>query len=219
MNGGYSNTPHEVTGYRAMSPYTVPCQAYPEYPIGFGTHWLAGSLEKDPYFSVSDFFDLVRKVFDTEFVDLGHGLNGWRRCLQGVGGIKLLLEPSTNLLPIAHLIVPGEACEAVGLKALQQLVVLDCFRLTRLDLAFDHCPFTPGHLLSEWLAGNVRTRLQRRSASQQENLRVILSILGLTSPHSKFAAMTGVGLLVLSYVLRANVPIKPKRFFLSPLMI
>ncbi|MBW7856698.1 MAG: replication initiation factor domain-containing protein [Ignavibacteria bacterium] len=53
--------------------------------------------------------------------------------------------------------VSGSACEELGMVALGRLFVGLELRASRLDIALDHCGFTPAQLREEWIRGNVRT--------------------------------------------------------------
>jgi len=54
--------------------------------------------------------------------------------------------------------VTGTGCEELGLRALAELRLQLGLKVTRLDVALDHCPFTPSVLRDAWHADMVRTR-------------------------------------------------------------
>lgn len=56
--------------------------------------------------------------------------------------------------------VTGSACEALGVDGLLKVWNAADWRTSRLDLAADHAPFTPGMVRDAWRSGNVNTRVK-----------------------------------------------------------
>jgi hypothetical protein len=64
----------------------------------------------------------------------------------------------------------GECCERLGPEAIQRLLAICVereifFKVTRVDAAFDHCPFTPIWFADQIEAGRLRSRGERKTLS------------------------------------------------------
>ena len=99
-----------------------------------------------------------------------YGIRGYREVWTLPLGVRIYARPH-NMQHGDHLHfeIPGTAVTAAGLKRLAGLYnYLDGYfsaewQHTRLDLAFDHVPFTPAIARAAWDAENVRTRARRES--------------------------------------------------------
>lgn len=102
-------------------------------------------------------------VSSDEFVSLGHGGWGYKDILwcESVQGVKVYRYPSSGSRLTIDL--GGEACDRLGadlrvlvdgIAAAEGVVGLSC---SRVDVAFDHLPFTPKDLEDAHSAGILRT--------------------------------------------------------------
>jgi hypothetical protein len=139
----------------------------PREPITL--HWVAGSGTNA--FEPMEYLErrLCEALGQTDLVQADYGLNGYKKMLMAPFGIKLLFAPSVANQPDYHLIIPGDACEYLGVEKLKPL--LYNLRLTRFDLAFDDFPLSPARVLEEFKAGRVRTKIRRDSFSEQYNAK------------------------------------------------
>ncbi len=120
-------------------------------------HWLRGGFHQP----VEDVLELVNSVTDgsyCESLDWGRYMYGRQHVF--LGGVVVYVDPKApNMAPVM-VDCPGSSCEQLGFEKLQ---VLFCNAdLSRVDVAYDHAPFTP-RAAAEWArAGNVRTRAKKK---------------------------------------------------------
>lgn len=94
-----------------------------------------------------------------------------------LGPVKLWHNPDRPDMG-ACIEVTGEACEELGRDGLLAIWDAAEWRASRIDLAADHCPFTPAQVRDAWVAGDVDTRVKaldpegkRRAAPGREGWR------------------------------------------------
>jgi len=112
------------------------------------------------------------------FVDSGKSGRQYKKIFVGPLGLRLYAYPGTQLH--CHLEIPGEAIEQMGqaailelLSSLNELTGVDIavspdarpvnWRCTRLDIAFDHVPFSPRQCYDAWQREDVRCAANRDS--------------------------------------------------------
>ncbi len=135
----------------------------------FQVHWFTGTTE----LPVDEVVSYVHEVSGASFLVLPCGKLGYRSAFQALElpGLLLLHNPGADNMPPVCVVVPGEACEALGWDGLQKLSAP--FKPTRVDFAWDDFPFTPREAKRLVLRGSVRTRAQRKTAKWHEDYRKI----------------------------------------------
>lgn len=132
----------------------------------FQVHWFTGVAE----LSAGDTFAHVHDITGASLLALRFGRMGYKTAFQAVElpGLMVLCDPGDpdNMPPVC-VVVPGEACEALGWQRLQALSAP--FKPTRVDLAFDDFPFSPAEVKSLIRAGSVRSRAQRHTLKWYED--------------------------------------------------
>ncbi len=88
-----------------------------------------------------------------------YGSRIYRRRWLGDFGVTLQADNKMGSDEL-HVRIPGQACEHLGLVQLLSLATLLNLKVTRLDAAIDHCPFTPRHLFQARDMGLIRTHAQ-----------------------------------------------------------
>lgn len=136
----------------------------------FRVHWFTGVS----YLAADEVRGYVADSagVDCAFTVLRFGRMGYRSAheLNGVPGLLVLSEPGEpDTMPPTCVVVPGEACEALGWDRLRALS--SPFKPTRVDLAFDDFPFTPSEVKSMVVGGSVRTRAQRATLMYHEDFK------------------------------------------------
>lgn len=111
--------------------------------------------------------DLVLETLSSylkESVEIGtHGLRGYsERYL--VGYVEVFSHPERPEMGV-HILIRGEASDALGVKNIFKIADLLNLKTTRLDVYIDHCPFSPADIRDEWRAGNVRTPVKEHPDS------------------------------------------------------
>src|SRR5690606_9052456 len=76
-----------------------------------------------------------------------------------LGAVKLWHNPDRPDMG-SCIEVTGEACEELGREGLLAIWDAAEWRASRVDLAADHCPFTPSQVRDAWIAGDVDTRVK-----------------------------------------------------------
>lgn len=137
MMGGGCTTPPEVTG-----------------AVEVGVHWFRAVTQEPVY----ELVDRLAGVLQESVEIRDTGMHGYSETFV-LGGVKVWHNPARRDMG-ACIEVSGDACEELGRDGL--LAVWDAadWRVARVDLAVDRCPFTPGDLRREWLAGQVDTRVK-----------------------------------------------------------
>ncbi len=132
----------------------------------FQVHWFTGVT----HLSAEETFSHVHQVTGASFMVLPNGRMGYRSAYQTpeLPGLAVLCDPGDpdNMPPIC-MVVPGDACEALGWQNLQTLTAP--FKPTRVDAAFDDFPFSPREVKKLIFDGSVRTRAQRHTVKWHED--------------------------------------------------
>lgn len=141
--------------------------------LELGIHWLSGTVPPRAELAVDDvlaFVSLQLEGADWEVLD--RGLNGYTSTYRTAFGVRVLTNDSRPEMGI-HLIIDGEACEALGYQRLRSIFRGLPLRASRIDLALDNCPFQPRTLKDEWLKDNVRTacKPERNPLPGREGIR------------------------------------------------
>lgn len=116
-------------------------------------HWYRGVALTKP---VGDVLLTLQQRWGDMAVPLDRGQSGyssgWRI---GAGRVYANLDrPDMGVM----VELTGEACELLGGLEVARMAALLELRCSRLDLAHDHCPFTPAMVRDAWQAGDVRSR-------------------------------------------------------------
>ena len=119
--------------------------------VEVGIHWLRGTS----WAGLDSVLGAVVGEVGESVVVLDRGMFGYREGF-AVGPVRVYHHPDKPEMGVC-VEVPGEACEELGAVGLGRLYVGLDLRASRLDIALDHCGFTPSQLRDEWTAGNVRT--------------------------------------------------------------
>jgi len=126
-----------------------------------GVHWLSGSTRLDPAEVVRN----LESFLDGGFTAGSSGGNSYSHSLHGPSGAKVYLTPGR---PDCLVMLPGQACEALGLTATVAAALACNLSITRLDVAWDCAGVTPGQVLSSFLAGDVVTRVHRAPIEERQ---------------------------------------------------
>ncbi len=136
--------------------------------VSYGIHWLSFTVHSGR----QDAFDLYDLMFKDVFGDLeplGHGGRHFKEILKGFLEFKIYLTPVTGGEQYFHFEIPGEACELITWERFQTLDAIleskhkDAHAYTRLDLAFDHVPFSPQQVEEAIRENRLRTLAKRKT--------------------------------------------------------
>ena len=116
-----------------------------------GVHWLRGTS----WLGLDAVLGAVFAEVGESVVALDRGRHGYQEGF-AVGPVRVYHHPERPEMGVC-VEASGEACDELGAVGLGRLFVGLQMRASRLDVALDHCPFTPAQLRDEWQAGNVRT--------------------------------------------------------------
>lgn len=94
--------------------------------------------------------------------DTGHGMRFWGRFLKGPMGSRLLGD-NTQGGGWSCVELPGEMCQVLGIEGCRELLkrvrrLGGEWRVTRMDLAWDHVGFSGEDLIAEAMAGTMTAR-------------------------------------------------------------
>jgi len=117
-----------------------------------GLHWVRGVS----FLDVDRVLDHCASTLSESVVVLDHGTKGYPEGYL-VGPVRVSVHPGRPDMGVC-VDVSGEACEELGHARIADLCEGVDLRYSRLDVALDHCPFTPVRLRDEWRADRVRTR-------------------------------------------------------------
>jgi DNA relaxase NicK len=124
-----------------------------------GIHWMTGTVLPDAETGVSDpesVLDHLAGFLRESVVVSDRAGNGYTEAWE-VGPLRVLAHPERPEMGVS-VVMSGEACEELGLRRVAAIRDGLGLRVSRLDLAFDNCPFEPEDLREFWRAGWVRTR-------------------------------------------------------------
>ena len=137
--------------------------------INFGVHWLSFTIHA----SREAAFTIYELLFKDQFGDLeelGHGGRGFKEIFHSLLDFKIYLTPAYETEDeYFHYEIPGQACELISWKIYQGLEGLlsgnfiNKYNYTRIDLAFDNCPFIPLQVEEAIKQGEVRSLAKRES--------------------------------------------------------
>lgn len=136
--------------------------------ITFGIHWLSFTVHA-PKMDAIAIYDLLFKAQFGELVDTEHGGKFFKEIYQSTFGFKVYMTPSKGNAEYFHFEIPGEACEHITWNYFFALgEYLRCnypekYHFTRIDLAFDHVPFTPNQIYDAIGQGQVRSLAKRET--------------------------------------------------------
>ena len=99
---------------------------------------------------------LSSTLHGADFTVRDSGVNGYTKTYTTLYGLRVYTNQERPEMG-THIIADGNACESLGYKLIQFIYHGLLLRLSRLDLAVDHCPFTPEELHKHWLKDDVRT--------------------------------------------------------------
>jgi len=134
-------------------------------------HWLAFTVHA-PNEDAIRLYDILFKDKFGALEAIGHGGRGFREIYHSLFEFKFYLSPTMGNGQYWHCEIPGLACDVLGCEYFQALGDYlisnygDAFKVTRLDYAFDHVPFTP-----ELVEQAIREE-QLRSLAKRETLEV-----------------------------------------------
>lgn len=109
----------------------------------------------------------IERVFDTfgvQFKELPYGFNSYHRQLVGPDGLRVGFTPDREDISIN---ISGTACSSLGVDRIFSLTQELRARPSRVDVAFDGCPFTPMTLEKAWRKGNINSSIKRTGDSRQ----------------------------------------------------
>jgi DNA relaxase NicK len=137
--------------------------------INFGIHWLSFTIHAPREFAFL-IYDILFKSTFGDLEELGHGGRGFKEIYHSLLEFKIYLSPVNDAVEeYFHFEIPGQACELLSWKYFQGLESLltsnyhDRYNYTRLDLAFDNCPFTPPLVEAAIRESKVRSLAKRES--------------------------------------------------------
>ena len=90
------------------------------------------------------------------------GFSGYLEQLVGVAGLRIGFTPGRDDICVS---IPGNACTLLGDRKVFQIVEALDGKPSRVDVAYDHCGFTPQMLDRAWSRGDVNTRVRRSGDS------------------------------------------------------
>ena len=130
----------------------------------FGVHWAQGTVFNR---SPEDVCDALSREYDgLAFESVPGQLLGYECMRVGPGRSKVCYSPGRVDVLV---ILPGEACEMLGMEKLAALDADLEVRWSRTDYAWDLAGFTPRDVESWWHAGQMVTRAHRDSWDQHNN--------------------------------------------------
>ena len=140
--------------------------------INFGVHWLSFTIHAPREDAFMIYHILFKSTFG-ELEELGHGGRGFKEIFHALLEFKIYVTPAHNTGgEYFHFEIPGQACELMEWKYFQGLESLissnypNRYSYTRIDLAFDNCPFTPSQVEEAIKEGKVRSLAKRESLEE-----------------------------------------------------
>src|SRR5690606_4620720 len=143
--GFFMQARRQDTGIRGAPP-APGCTTGAEVTVG--VHWFRGVV----FEPVDAVVDRLAKALD-ESVEVREGGKHAYDSTYVVGPVQLWWH-STRAEQGVCVEVTGSACEALGVEGLLKVWGVAEWRTSRLDLAADHCPFTPAMVRDAWRSGN-----------------------------------------------------------------
>ena len=137
--------------------------------ITYRVHWLSVTI----WTTFPNILKIWHEQFEPIFgslINLKHGGRGFRSLHKSIAGIQIYSEPiniSQDQDAYISMSIPGDACDALDVQFLHEFIkfIDGKYRtnVTRLDMAFDHVPFTPEQFSQALDADKVRTYAKRES--------------------------------------------------------
>jgi DNA relaxase NicK len=115
-------------------------------------------------------YDLFFKSLFGDLQSMGHGGRGFEEIwMAPLLGFKMYDMPYRGDVEYFHFEIPGQACELIpweifqGFEDVLRSNYPDRYHYTRLDIAFDHAPFTPQDIEDAISNGKVRSLAKRET--------------------------------------------------------
>lgn len=138
-------------------------------------HWMAISF----FVGFEEFEKLIYKPFFEVFygplVDVKHGGRGYRELYNAIAGVQVYACPIGEAAQDnVHLVIPGNACEAIApvkLNNLADKLYVEGIRwhFTRIDLAVDRCPFSVEQFKEAVLTDRLISLAKRHTFKEVNN--------------------------------------------------
>lgn len=129
--------------------------------IESSVHWLTGTTVQH----VDSVLSWLARTLSESVEVLSKTVNGYSLAWR-VGPVTVATNPARVDMR-TYINIDGSGCEELGLARLAAILAGLEVRASRLDLAFDNCPFTPADLRDFWQAGFVRTRVRVASEARE----------------------------------------------------
>lgn len=134
----------------------------------FRIHWLSFTVHATSEDAIYLYDNLFKDTFGP-LQPLGNGGRGFKEILIGLAAFKVYLHPVNANASYFHFEIPGEACDALrweyyfGLIYYLQSNFPGKYEFKRVDLAFDHVPFSPQEVDQAIRAEKIRSLAKRES--------------------------------------------------------
>lgn len=138
--------------------------------IFYRVHWLSITIWTTMFDMQRLWEEKFTPIFGT-LINLRHGGNGFRSIHESIGKIKIYSDPiniNSSQDTYVSVQIPGSACDALNTYFLSEFMrhILENYEkinVTRLDVAFDHAPFSPKEFFQALDADKVRTYARRET--------------------------------------------------------
>lgn len=136
--------------------------------ITYRIHWLSFTVHAPSDQAYYLYDNLFKETFGP-LTPLGNGGRGFKEIHTGLIGFKIYLYPSSGEEEYFHVEIPGEACDFLQWEYYQALIIYlesnfsGQYGIKRMDLAFDHVPFTPQDVEEAIINDKVRSLAKRES--------------------------------------------------------
>jgi hypothetical protein len=117
-------------------------------------------------------FDQYLSKYVGDPVHIGHGHRGYQRWGKALSGVNLYSIPSNEDQHHGHIELKGAACDVIPMATLREMFLYlqerfettgHLYRITRLDLAWDHVMVTPMEFLFSIQQDHLRSLTKRSS--------------------------------------------------------
>lgn len=131
-------------------------------------HWLSVVINGE-YHEGFAIYDLFFKNLFGDLQNMDHGGRGFQEIWMSLLGFKLYIKPYREGTEYYHFEIPGQACELIHWEVFRAFDDMlkntyhDAYHYTRLDIAFDHAPFTPQDVEDAISSENVRSLAKRET--------------------------------------------------------
>lgn len=127
--------------------------------LEIGIHDYAGTTFMD----LDDVLTFLTNYFNDSVEIKPYGLRGYSEGYQ-VGHVEVYSNSDRPEMGV-HILIRGKGSDAIGTKAIFDMMEALELRTSRGDVYIDHCPFSPSDIRDEWRAGNVRTPVKEHPDS------------------------------------------------------